>query len=160
LPALGVRFVGRRAGTLLAGEFGNMDAIEVVAKKGESEAEGVGDAMLASLNQFFSSDAGTALMQRLRAVGVNMTEPKKAAPRPNGASLAGKSVVVTGTLDTMKRKEAEALVVECGGKSSSSVTKSTSFVVAGEKAGSKLTKAESLGIKVIDEQEFLSRCGR
>ncbi len=160
LPALGVRFVGRTAGRLLAGEFGNMDAIEAIAREGKSPADGVGEAMLASLNQFFTSDAGTALMQRLRAVGVNMVEPRKAPPPSGSASLVGKSVVVTGTLDTMKRKEAEALVVELGGKSSSSVTKSTSFVVAGEKAGSKLTKAESLGIEVIDEQEFLSRCGR
>ena len=71
----------------------------------------------------------------------------------------GKTVVITGTLETMKRKEAEALVTALGGKASSSVTKSTSFVVAGEKAGSKLTKAHSLEIEVIDEQEFLRRAG-
>lgn len=159
LPALGIRFVGRRAGTLLAGEFGAMDRIEEACQRAESGVDGVGEAMLGSLRQFFSSDAGTALMQRLRAVGVNMTEPKKAPPPSGSVSLAGKTVVVTGTLETMKRKEAEALVAALGGKASSSVTKSTSFVVAGEKAGSKLTKAQSLGIEVIDEQEFLRRTG-
>lgn len=164
LPALGIRFVGRTAGRLLAGEFGSMDAIEravwpVRNDQTWESIEGVGEAMIGSLRQFFSSDAGTAVMQRLRAVGVNMTEPKKAAPPSGSASLAGKTVVVTGTLETMKRTDAQALVVELGGKSGSSVTKNTSFVVAGEKAGSKLTKAQALGIEVIDEAEFLSRCG-
>ena len=158
LPALGIRFVGRRAGALLAGEFGTMDAVKS-ASQGDPGVDGVGPAMLGSLRQFFNSAAGGAVIDRLRAAGVNMTEPRKAAPS-GSAPLAGKTVVVTGTLEGMKRKEAEALVAELGGKASGSVTKSTSFVVAGEKAGSKLTKAQALGVEVIDEAEFLSRCGR
>ena len=159
LPALGIRFVGRTAGRLLAGEFGTMDAVKS-ASQGDPGVDGIGPAMLGSLKQFFSSDAGAAVIDRLRVAGVNMTEPKKAAPPSGSASLAGKTVVVTGTLEGMKRKEAEALVAELGGKASGSVTKKTTFVVAGEKAGSKLTKAQSLGVEVIDEAEFLSRCGR
>jgi len=159
LPALGIRFVGRTAGRLLAGEFGTMEAVRS-ASQGDPGVDGVGPAMLGSLKQFFNSDAGAAVIDRLRVAGVNMTEPEKEAPPTGSASLTGKTVVVTGTLETMKRKEAETLVVELGGKASSSVTKKTTFVVAGDKAGSKLTKAQSLGVEVIDETEFLARCGR
>ncbi len=161
LPALGIRFVGRTAGTLLAGEFGAMDRIERACHRdGGSGVDGVGEAMFGSLRQFFGSDAGSTVIERLRIAGVNMTEPKKDAPPSGSALLAGKTIVVTGTLETMRRKDAEALVMELGGNLSSSVTRNTSFVVAGEKAGSKLTKAQGLGVEVIDEAEFLARCGR
>jgi DNA ligase (NAD+) len=95
-------------------------------------------------------------MEKLRKAGVNFTEPRQVA---QGGALAGKTVVITGTLPTLSRAKATEVVEQSGGRVTSSVSKATSFLVAGEEAGSKLEKAKTLGVEVIDEEEFLKRVG-
>ena len=111
------------------------------------EIDGFGEVMAQSVLEFFAKDGTTDLLQRLERDGVNMqwTGEKK------GTALAGMTLVVTGTLPTLSRQEAEALIVQNGGKAAGSVSKKTSYVVAGEAAGSKLTKAQTLGVPVLDE---------
>lgn len=116
----------------------------------------VGEIVAQSVTEFFAFPENREMIDRLLAAGV---KPQEAAGKAAGV-FSGKSIVVTGTLPTLSRKEAEDLIRSCGGTAASSVSKKTAFVVAGEAAGSKLTKAESLGIEVIDEVELLRRCGR
>lgn len=110
---------------------------------------------LQSVREFFAKSGTTDLLQRLAAAGVNMqwTGEKK------GTALAGMTLVVTGALPTLSRQEAEALIVQNGGKASGSVSKKTSYVVAGTAAGSKLTKAQALGVPVIDEAGLYALIG-
>jgi DNA ligase (NAD+) len=136
-----------------------MDEIVLAANRGDLRMDGIGDAIVDSLTRFLGSASGKDTLSQLRDEGVNMSEPMAHKGASNGA-FAGKTVVLTGTLAAMKRKEAEALIESLGGKTSSSVTKSTNLVVAGEDAGSKLAKARSLGIEVIDEEAFLRLTNR
>lgn len=105
-----------------------------------------------SVVEFFAKDGTTDLVHRLADAGVNMTWKGE----PKGDKLAGKTLVVTGTLESLSRNEAEALIVKNGGKASGSVSKKTAYVVAGTAAGSKLTKAQTLGVPVLTEAEFLA----
>ena len=105
-----------------------------------------------SVVAFFAKDDTTDLIHRLADAGVNMTWKGE----PKGDKLAGMTLVVTGTLETLSRNEAEALIVKNGGKASGSVSKKTAYVVAGTAAGSKLTKAQALGVPVLTEEEFLA----
>ena len=109
-----------------------------------------------SVREYLDDVSAQQLVERLLAAGVNMTEPEEARA---GDALAGKIVVLTGTFPTLSRAEATALVERAGGRVTSSVSKKTSFVVAGEEAGSKLDKARELGVEVIDEAELLRRVG-
>ena len=109
--------------------------------------------MAASLRAWFDSDAGLGTIAELKSVGVNMTQPRQRAAR-RSAALQGKAVVVTGTLEKYSRKEIEDLIKRLGGKTSSGVSKNTDYVVAGESAGSKLAKAQQLGVPVLSEREF------
>ena len=113
----------------------------------------MGDVVAQSITEFFSFDENREMIRRLLAAGVTPAEKQKV----EGGVFAGMSIVVTGTLPTLSRKEAEDLIARSGGKPASSVSKKTAFVVAGEAAGSKLTKAQTLGIEVIDEAELLHR---
>ena len=159
IPSLGMRLVGHHAGKILADRFGTMDEIVRAAGRGDLRgSEGIGDAIIDSLTRFLSSASGHSTLSQLRDEGVNMSEPR--APRSAGGAFKGKTVVLTGTLAAMKRKDAEALIESLGGKTASSVTKSTNLVVAGESAGSKLDRARSLGIEVIDEETFLRLTNR
>ena len=106
--------------------------------------------MAASVVEYFSEPEAKELIEKLRQYGLNFTEPVE----ETGQALAGKTIVVTGTLPTLKRKEAEALIEQHGGKATSSVSKKTDYVLAGEDAGSKLTKAQQLGIPILSEEEF------
>ena len=115
----------------------------------------VGDIVAQSVVDFFSYPENGEMIDRLLAAGV---QPQEAAAKAESV-FSGMSIVVTGTLPTLSRNEAEELIRSCGGTAASSVSKKTAFVVAGEKAGSKLTKAEALGIEVIDEAELLRRAG-
>ena len=108
--------------------------------------------MAQSIVEFFAKDGTADVVHRLADAGVNMNWKGE----PKGDKLAGKTLVVTGTLETLSRSEAEALIVRNGGKASGSVSKKTSYVVAGAAAGSKLTKAQSLGVPVLTEEEFLA----
>lgn len=158
LAALNIRHVGSSTAELLAEHFGDMEAIAKASVEELDEIEGVGPELAASIHQFFNSDAGRKTWQALRDVGVNMKEPKR---RVSGDQpLAGKTLVVTGTLEKFSRSEIEKLIKELGGKAAGSVSKKTDFLVCGEDAGSKLDKAKELGVKVLSEGEFLKLVGR
>jgi DNA ligase (NAD+) len=115
---------------------------------------GIGDRVAESIHHFFHSDVGKKNIAALRTAGVKLTEDLKPKAKKEGGVLAGKTIVVTGTLVHFKRDEIEGLIHDLGGKPAGSVSKKTDFVVAGEKAGSKLDKAKQLGVKVLTEEEF------
>jgi DNA ligase (NAD+) len=149
LAALGIRYVGGQNAALLAGHFGSADAL-AAAPQAELEAvEGIGPQIAESVAFFFAQAQNRAAIERLRKVGVDLTAPLR--PREAVGVLAGKTFVLTGTLPDLTREEATALIEAAGGKVASSVSKKTDYVVAGDEAGSKLAKAQSLGIAVIDE---------
>lgn len=147
LFGLGIRNIGDKAAALLAEHFGNMEALQNATVEQMCEIDGFGMVMAQSVKEFFAKEGTRDLLSRLEQEGVNMTW----TGQKKGTALAGKTLVVTGTLPTLSRQEAEALIVQNGGKAAGSVSKKTSFVVAGTAAGSKLTKAQTLGIPVIDE---------
>ncbi|MGE4273002.1 MAG: NAD-dependent DNA ligase LigA [Desulfitobacterium sp.] len=147
---LGIRHVGEKAGKILAQKYGTMDEL---AKANVEELQGipdVGPAMAQSIARFFQQESTHDFLAKLRQAGVDMTAQRSAKPQV----FAGKSIVVTGSLEHWDRQYAEQLIEEHGGKAASSVSKKTAFVVAGDKAGSKLTKAKELGIPVLTEDEF------
>ena len=148
----GIRNIGDKAAALLAEHFGTLEAIREADIEKISEIDGFGGVMGQSVVEFFAKDGTTDLVHRLADVGVNMTWKGE----PKGDKLAGKTLVVTGTLESLSRNEAEALIVKNGGKASGSVSKKTAYVVAGAAAGSKLTKAQTLGVPVLTEAEFLA----
>ena len=152
LFGLGIRNIGDKAAALLAEHFGSMDAVRAASAEEICAIDGFGSVMAQSVVEFFARAGAADLVGRLAALGVNMTWQGEARTD----KLAGKTLVVTGTLPTLSRKEAEALIVRNGGKASGSVSKKTAYVVAGEAAGSKLTKAQQLGVPVLTEAEFLA----
>ena len=162
LAGLGIHHIGQGGSRALAGAFGSLDAIAAATVEQLAEVEDIGGITAQSVSDFFHSAAGSAVVADLKSVGVDPKQAVKAKVTEPSADLplAGKSVVVTGTLPTLGRAEAEELIVALGGKASGSVSKKTAFVVAGDEAGSKLAKAQSLGVEVIDEAEFLKRAGR
>ena len=152
LFGFGIRNIGDKAAALLAEHFGTLEALREASVEAISEIDGFGGVMAQSIVEFFAKDGTADVVRRLADAGVNM----KWKGEPKGDKLAGKTLVVTGTLETLSRSEAEALIVRNGGKASGSVSKKTSYVVAGAAAGSKLTKAQSLGVPVLTEEEFLA----
>ena len=152
LFGFGIRNIGDKAAALLAEHFGTLEAIWEADIEKISEIDGFGGVMGQSVVEFFAKDGTTDLIHRLADAGVNMTWKGE----PKGDKLAGMTLVVTGTLETLSRNEAEALIVKNGGKASGSVSKKTAYVVAGTAAGSKLTKAQALGVPVLTEEEFLA----
>ena len=156
LNALGIRHVGTGAAQLLAKHFGSMDAIMDATEEQILEVRGIGGTIAKAVTSFFDDPAGRSLVERLARAGVTMTEAQPAAV---GGALAGATVVLTGTLPTLTRPQATERIERAGGRVTSSVSKSTTFVVAGESAGGKLDKARSLGVEIIDEGELLRRLG-
>lgn len=152
LAALGIRHVGVNTAELLAQHFGTIDTLLTADADALQEVEGIGPEVSASLREWFGSASGRRTIAELKAAGVNMTQPRKR--RAEAGPLAGKTIVVTGTLSKYSRSEAEALIKEHGGKAAGSVSKQTDFVVVGEAPGSKLDKARQLGVKVLTEEEF------
>ncbi len=152
--ALGIRNIGQRAAVLLCERFGDMDALMQASTDDVSDIEGFGGVMAESVVTALHEPHMTELIARLRDAGVNMTYAKETS---GDNRFAGLTFVLTGTLPTMKRDEAKALIESFGGKVSGSVSKKTNVVVAGEDAGSKLTKAQELGIEVISEAELIER---
>lgn len=151
LFGLGIRNIGEKAAASIAEHFRSMQAVREAGEEQLSEIDGFGAVMAQSVLAFFAKEGTEDLLGRLERAGVNMEwhgEEKT-------DKLAGKTIVVTGTLPTLSRAEAEALITKNGGKASGSVSKKTAYVLAGEAAGSKLTKAQQLGIPVIDEAAFL-----
>ncbi len=153
LAALGIRHVGINTAELLAEHFGSMDALLAADQDALQQVGGIGPEVSASLLEWLGSQAGRKTIAELKAVGVNMTQPRAAA-RPAGSPIEGKTIVVTGTLSRYSRSEIEALIKRHGGKPTSSVSKKTDFVIVGESPGSKLEKARSLGVRVLTEEEF------
>ncbi|MCI5893138.1 MAG: NAD-dependent DNA ligase LigA [Clostridiales bacterium] len=152
LFGLGIRLIGSRAAQLIAERFGSIDEVMKADEEQISTIPDIGEKMAKSLVHYFSEEASINLIEHLRRCGVDMTyESQKASDK-----FDGKTFVLTGTLPTMKRSEAKKLIETNGGKVSGSVSKKTDFVVAGEEAGSKLDKANSLGIPVLTEQELLN----
>jgi DNA ligase (NAD+) len=154
LNGLGIRHVGEGAAQLLARHFGTLDALMEATEEEVEAVRGIGGIIAKSVVEYFSEPNTRKLMERLRKAGLTLTEPKA---KTVGRSLAGVTVVITGTLPTLSRAAATELVQAHGGNVTSSVSKSTTFVVAGEAAGSKLEKARALGIEVIDEAGLLRR---
>ena len=152
LFAVGIPNVGRKTARDLAGHFGSLEAVEKASIEELTAIPDIGEIVASSVVEFFSFPENIAMVDRLLAAGITPVHESDAV----SDVLAGKTIVVTGTLPSLSREEAEKLIVQHGGKAGSSVSKKTAFVLAGEKAGSKLTKAESLGIPVIDEETFLN----
>lgn len=149
--ALGIRHVGEHTAWVLAGHFGKMERLESASLEELTDIPEMGPVMAESVHAFFQNKENLKILKRLKDAGLNMASSfKKAA----SGALAGKTVVITGTLKTFSRSEAEEAVRRCGGNASSSVSKNTDFLVAGEEAGSKLDKAKALGVKIIDEEKF------
>jgi DNA ligase (NAD+) len=149
LSGLGIRFVGSQNAAILAGDFGTIDAIEAATEEELLRSEGIGPEIATSVALFFAQEPNRAMVTRLKEAGVDTTAPLR--PREPVGVLAGKTLVLTGTLPSLTRDEASELIVAAGGKVSSAVSKKTDYVVAGDEAGSKLTKAEQLGITILDE---------
>ena len=151
IMGLGIRFVGERTAELLAQEFGSIDALENATVEELERVEEVGPRISQAILEFFGREANRTLVQNLRDAGVEMTAEKKI----RSTQLAGLTFVLTGTLPTLTRDEAKKRIEDAGGKVSGSVSKKTSYVVAGEEAGSKLDKATELKVSVLDEAQLL-----
>jgi DNA ligase (NAD+) len=156
LNGLGIRHVGAGAAQLLARHFGSMDALIAADKESIEAVRGVGDTIAHAVHSYLHEPSAHLLIEKLRAHGVRLDEDRPAA---STGALRGMTAVITGTLPTLSREQATELVENAGGKVTSGVSKSTTFVVAGEKPGGKLDKAHSLGVEVIDEPELLRRLG-
>ena len=157
LVALNIRHVGPVAARSLANHFGSVDAVFAASEAELSEVDGVGAILAQSLKEWILVDWHQRIVERWRECGVVLATEGFAGPGGTEGVFSGKTIVVTGTLVEMTREQAEEAIIERGGKASGSVSKNTSFVVAGPGAGSKLAKAEALGIEVIDEAEFIAR---
>ncbi len=150
LYALGIRHIGQKAAKLLSEHFGSMEAIMNASEEALSAIDGFGGIMARAVVDYFSHPSSRHLVEQLAALGVNMVDTTER----KDDRFAGMTFVLTGTLPTMTRNEAAELIERYGGKTSGSVSKKTSIVLAGEEAGSKLVKAQQLGIRVINEEEF------
>jgi DNA ligase (NAD+) len=152
LAALGIRYVGTINAALLAGEFGSIDALANATRVELEATEGVGPQIAESVAFFFAQEPNRAVIERLRERNLDLTAPLR--PKIPAGKLAGKTFVLTGTLPTLTREEASDLIVRAGGKVASGVSRKTDYVVAGDEAGSKLAKAQTLGLAIIDEAAF------
>nr|MDE5854998.1 NAD-dependent DNA ligase LigA [Ruminococcus sp.] len=152
--ALGIRNIGQRASTLLCEKFSDMEKLLSASKNDIAEIDGFGDIMAENVANAFSETHFIELIEKLKNAGVNMKYSKKSI---SDNRFSGLTFVLTGTFPTMKRDEAKKLIESFGGKVSGSVSKKTNFVVAGEDAGSKLTKAQDLGIEILSENDLINK---
>ncbi len=155
--ALGIRHVGSHLAKLLSRHYGSLAALQKASYDELIAIHEVGPQVATSVVNFFTADSNKELLEELAALGI---DPRISNQRPSGVLLKGKTLVFTGSLERFSRKEGEALVEEQGGRTSGSVSKKTDYVVAGPGAGSKLAKAEQLGIIVLSEDEFLDLIGK
>lgn len=158
LFGLGIRLVGRKAAGLLADAFGSMDAIMAATKEELAAVKYIGGTTAESLTTWFAQPANQGLIQSLKEAGLNMVQAPKEVPSVS-SPFAGKTVVLTGTLSGMSRNEAKALLESLGATVAGSVSKKTDLVIYGDKAGSKLAKAQELGVATMPEAEFLQEAG-
>ena len=150
--ALGIRHVGESTAKALASHFGKLDALLAASEEQILEVDDIGPVVARSILGFLADPLNRELIEQLRAAGIHWEESE---PGPRATHLAGKTFVLTGTLPTLRRDEAQAMIEAAGGKVAGSVSKKTSYVVAGEEAGSKLAKAEELGVPVLDEAALM-----
>ena len=150
--ALGIRNIGLKAAKIVCEHFLTIDDIMNAKAEDFEKIDGFGSVMAQSLENYFDLGSTAELIAQLKELGLKM---KPSEQKAAGGVFEGKTFVLTGTLPTMKRSEASKLIEQHGGKTSSSVSKKTSYVLAGEEAGSKLTKAQTLGIPILSEDEFL-----
>ena len=151
LTALGVRHIGKETAELITSEFASLDAIKNAERDMLAKIDGVGEKMADSVYEFFHNEENLKMLDELKSLGINPTADVTA----KSDKLGGKTFVLTGTLQNMTRDEASELIKQNGGKTSSSVSKKTDYVLAGENAGSKLDKAQNLGVIILTEDEFL-----
>jgi DNA ligase (NAD+) len=161
LAGLAIQHVGVSVAELLAREFGNIDDLMNAPVERLAGINGIGPVLAETVHEYFQSEHGRKTVGDLRALGVKLVEEARPRPAALGKTdLSGKTFVVTGTLQRYSREAIESLIKDLGGKATGSVSKNTDYVVAGEKAGSKLDKAQSLGVKVLTEEEFEKLVGK
>jgi DNA ligase (NAD+) len=151
IAALGIRHIGGQSAQILAEHFGSLSALMAAGEEELAEIDQIGPAMAKSIYEYFHDPENQSVIEKLLAAGVKPEQPRKR----RSEKLAGKTIVVTGTLENFSRQQAEQAIRQAGGKASSSVSKKTDFVLAGENPGGKLDKARKLGVEVIDEKQFL-----
>ncbi len=154
LAALGIRYVGGQNAALLAGDFGTIDALASASQAQLVAVDGIGGQIAESVAFFFAQPQNLAVVERLRASGLDLTAPLR--PKVPVGAFAGKTFVLTGTLPTLTRDEASERIIAAGGKVGKSVSKKTDYVIAGDEAGSKLAKAQELELAILDEAGFLA----
>jgi DNA ligase (NAD+) len=159
LYGLGILHVGAGVAKALGRSFTDLDAVFAASFDQLTGTEDVGEVIADSIVQWYAEPRNRQLIERLRNAGINF-QSSLHNPKAASGPFAGKTFVLTGTLPAMTREEATAKIEALGGRISSSVSKKTDYVLAGDEAGSKLEKAQKLGVKVIDEKEFLKMCGR
>jgi len=152
INGFGIRHIGVKNAKQLAKRFGDIKKLQEASYESLVLMEDMGEVMADSVYEFFSQEQTKDLIEKLKSAGVNMKQEKT---KGTDTRFDGMTFVLTGGLENYSRKQAEEIIENFGGKTSSSVSKNTSYVLAGEDSGSKLQKAQSLGIKVINEQEFL-----
>ena len=157
LTSLSIRHVGPVAARALCNQFGSIEKILQASEDELSQVDGVGPTLASSIKDWYQESWHQRIIERWKASGVQLEIPDFAGPVSTDGIFSGMTIVVTGSMQSMTREDAEAKIIAQGGKASSSVSKKTSFVVAGPGAGSKLAKAEELGIEVIDEATFIAR---
>ena len=158
LAALSINGVGESMAYSLAQAYPSIDALLAAKEEEIASVSGIGPVRAKSIYEFFHNPAGEKLVSELRELGIKLTEEVRHVPKSSG--IAGKTIVVTGTLKKYGRKDIEDLIKDLGGKAAGSVSKKTDYVVAGEEAGSKLDKAKGLGVKVLTEEEFDKLIGK
>ena len=151
ITALGIRHVGGKASKVLARKYKTMENLQNANFEQLSQINDIGEVMANSIIEFFMQEQTKDLIEKLKNAGVNMNCLEEES---DDKRFEGKTFVLTGSLELFTRKEAEDIIEKLGGKTSSSVSKKTDYVLAGEDAGSKLTKAQSLGVNIISEEEF------
>ena len=158
LNAISIRHVGSRVATVLAKRFGDVDALTAASKQEINNVDEIGGIIAQSVYDYFHSDEGRSTIEGLKNAGVSLVEERDQST-PTRREFAGKTFVLTGTLKHFTREEAEAKITRLGGKASGSVSKKTDYVLAGDEAGSKLAKAEQLGVRILSEDEFIEMLG-
>jgi len=159
LVGLNIRHVGMHVAQVLARAFGSVDALAAASEDQIDAVPGIGPEIAATVRGWFDGDENRALIEKLRAAGLRLADEASGSDASGPKPLEGLSIVVTGTLPTLSREEATRLAQDAGARVSSSVSKKTAWVLSGENPGSKFSKAQELGVELIDEAEFLRRIG-
>ena len=151
IAALGIRHIGNQSAQILAEHFGSLSVLMTAGQEELAEIDQIGPTMAKSIFEYFRDPENRSVIEQLLAAGVKPEQPKNR----RSDKLAGKTIVVTGTLENLSRQQAQQAIRQAGGKATSSISKKTDFVLAGENPGSKLDKARKLGVEVIDEKQFI-----